>query len=292
MHRISLIIAISTVAALVSYSSVLLAAEPKPAIAWEADYGKATERATKEHKMLLVVFHDAANPLSQRLETETLNDTQVSEKAKGYVCARLPLDYKLVSGGKDKREEVLLEHASLAEMLKRPGIVVIDHAHAESPGYGCVVSTFPLLDSIFYGPGEMLTILDLPPGTLTQRTLIYAVRTHPERPASANGLPNCHLMEEATGHAEYQAQICVQGHHRWESRFQRIVGRILCGAREVCAESWPGQGLLEGAIECVRCWRCSPGHWGAVRAETCAYGYDMKQGRNGVWYATGIFGCR
>ena len=35
----------------------------------------------------------------------------------------------------------------------------------------------------------MAVILDLPPGTLTQRTLIYAVRTHPERPASADGQP-------------------------------------------------------------------------------------------------------
>ena len=61
-------------------------------------------------------------------------------------------------------------------------------------------------------------------------------------------------------------------------------------ASEECAESWPGQGLLESAIECVRCWRLSSGHWAAVRAEHRCYGYDIKRGNNGIWYATGIFG--
>jgi len=51
-------------------------------------------------------------------------------------------------------------------------------------------------------------------------------------------------------------------------------------------------GLLAAAIECVRCWRLSSGHWGAVRESHPVYGYDMKRGDNGIWYATGIFGRR
>jgi hypothetical protein len=58
----------------------------------------------------------------------------------------------------------------------------------------------------------------------------------------------------------------------------------------VCAESWPGENLVEAAIECVRCWRLSSGHWEAVRTQHTVYGYDMKRGSNDVWYATGIFG--
>ncbi|MCX7429404.1 MAG: hypothetical protein NTW96_27740, partial [Planctomycetia bacterium] len=61
-------------------------------------------------------------------------------------------------------------------------------------------------------------------------------------------------------------------------------------AREVCAESWPGERLVEAAIECVRCWRLSSGHWNAVRSSQRVFGYDMKCGANGVWYATGILG--
>ncbi|RMG03508.1 MAG: hypothetical protein D6741_02200, partial [Planctomycetota bacterium] len=83
-----------------------------------------------------------------------------------------------------------------------------------------------------------------------------------------------------------------QGHHNWEQRFHRISAHIPPGtlASEVCAESWPGQHLLESAIECVRCWRLSPGHWHAVSSPQRVFGYDIKRGSNGVWYATGIFG--
>ncbi|MGA2258524.1 MAG: hypothetical protein ABSG53_27995, partial [Thermoguttaceae bacterium] len=130
-----------------------------------------------------------------------------------------------------------------------------------------------------------------PPGTLTQRTLIYAVRIHPEKPASALGRPDERLLAEAESHSQYQAGIRLQGHHGWGSRFPRIAAMLGCSPREVCAESWPGQNLLESAIECVHCWRQSSGHWSAVQARNRAFGYDMKLGANGVWYATGIFGA-
>ena len=63
-------------------------------------------------------------------------------------------------------------------------------------------------------------------------------------------------------------------------------------SREVCAESWPGQRLVEAAEECVHSWRQSSGHWEAVSGQHVCFGYDMKLGASGVWYATGIFGDR
>ena len=148
-------------------------------------------------------------------------------------------------------------------MLGRPGIAMIDFAHADPNLHGYVTSTFPLTSTLAYTPQQMLVILDLPAGTLTQRTLIYAVRVHPEHPASTSGQLDQHLVAEAQSHSENQARMLLQGHHNWETRFHRINAILPAGlcAREVCAESWPGQGLVEGAIECVRSWRCSSGHW-------------------------------
>jgi hypothetical protein len=48
-------------------------------------------------------------------------------------------------------------------------------------------------------------------------------------------------------------------------------------------------GLVAAAIDCVHSWRQSSGHWSAVRSRHRFYGYDMKRGSNGIWYATGIF---
>jgi hypothetical protein len=262
--------------------------EPAP-IAWESDYARAFGLADTQKKMLLVFFFDPAGARWKRFEEETLADARVRRRLADFVCVRLPLDAHVTQ---DDKEVVLLKHAAFYEMLGQPGVAVIDLSSAAPRLHGYVVSTFPLTASLFYGPEQMLTILDLPGGTLTQRTLIYAVRTHAERPASASGSPDPRLLQEAESHSQCQAGMCLQGHHNWASRFQRISAFLGCTAREVCAESWPGQDLVDSAVECVRCWRCSPGHWNAVAARNCAFGYDMRRGANGVWYATGIFGMR
>jgi hypothetical protein len=137
-------------------------------------------------------------------------------------------------------------------------------------------------------------MLELPRGSLTQRTLIFALRTHSQRPASTAGHLSSVLLREAESHAQHQANIALQGHHNWDVRFHAINAELTGSltAREVCAESWPGQNLFDAAEECVASWRQSPGHWEAVSGRHGMYGYDMKRGRNGVWYATGIFAGR
>lgn len=258
------------------------------ATVWLTDYAKAIEAARSQEKLLLVFFR-GEDPRSKEFESQTLADPQIAAKLQALVNVKLPLDAKLTT---DQGEVQLLQHQAFTEMRGLPGVAILDFAHKDAPYYGCVVSTFPLLPQLSFTPREMAVILDLPPGTLTQRTLIYAVRIHPERPASANGKLDPNLVGEAHSSADYQARIGRQGHHFWETRFHRINRLLPFGllASEVCAESWPGEGLLQAAIECVRCWRLSPGHWNAVRQPHQVYGYDMKRGANGVWYATGIFG--
>jgi hypothetical protein len=254
-------------------------------IRWEADYLQAMDRANQERKMLAIFFEQPGDPAWQKLKTETLGNPDVQRKLQAMICLRLPLDAKTCIEGKDV---VLLQHPSLREMLNRPGLAIVDFAHDDPKLHGMIVSTFPLTGRLSYGPAEMNVILDLPAGTLTQRTLIYAVRTHPERPASALGCPDNRLLVEAESHSQCQARICRLGHHGWGSRFPRIAALVGGAPREVCAESWPGQNLVESAIECVRCWRLSSGHWNAVQARNRSFAYDMKLGCNGVWYATGI----
>ena len=265
---------------------------PVPAIRWMSNYAKATSAADRQNKMLFIYFCDCCgDSLCERFKKETLDDPQVRRKLKDYVCVRLPLDAKITVQGK---QVVLLEHGAFLEMLGKPGIAIVDYRPADAKRRGAIISEFPITESLWYGPEQMAVILTLPAGTLTQRTLIYAVRTHPDHPESTEGEPNPVLLEEAQNHSQYQADIRVQGHHFWGSRFARILSVLpgVASPREVCAESWGGQNLVEAAIECVRCWRTSSGHWSAVRAQSRFFGYDMKRGANGVWYATGIVDAR
>jgi len=259
-------------------------------VTWHTDYGHAMKLAERQGKMLLVFFSCAKNDSQcRRLARETLDAPQVRRKLQDYVCVRVSLKEKIVTGGK---EMVLLKHPAYAEMLGKPGVAIVDFASKDKKLNGSVVSTFPITGKLWYTPERMMVILDLPPGTLTQRTLVYAVRIHPENPASTEGEIDPKLVDEARSHSEHQARIRLQGHHQWNSRFRRINTKLPSdlSACEVCAESWPGESLVEAAVECVRSWRHSSGHWSAVRARHRVWGYDMKRGHNGVWYATGIFG--
>jgi hypothetical protein len=289
---------LSTLAALTFLGvTIAAAAEPAPggrdeapAVKWLSDYAKATSAAEGANKMLLIYFYDSAkgSPCEQ-FAKETLDDPQVRRQLRRYVCLRLPVTAKIVVQGKPV---VLLEHEAFREMQGKPGIVIVDYRSSDSTLRGAAVSQFPLTETLCYTPPQMAVILKLPPGTVTQRTMIYAVRVHPDHPLSTDGEVRPELLEEAESHSQYQANIRVQGHHFWESRFQRIQARLARrggGApREVCAESWGGENLVDGAVECVRCWRLSSGHWSAVSARSRYYGYDVKRGGNGVWYATGI----
>jgi hypothetical protein len=256
---------------------------------WYDDYARATAAAQRQGKMLFIYFCDPGGACDcNRFKSETLEDDLVRAKLRDYVCVELPLDASITEGGE---QIVLLKHGAFKEMLGDPGIAIVDYMHDDPQLYGAVVSTFPITRRLWYTPEKMAAILDLPAGTLTQRTLIYAVLTHPDKPASAKGEASPYLFEEAQKQSQYQADVRVQGHHFWESRFHRISARLNgLSAREVCAESWPGENLVEAAVECVRCWRSSAGHWSAVSGRQRVFGYDMKRGANGVWYATGIFG--
>jgi hypothetical protein len=47
--------------------------------------------------------------------------------------------------------------------------------------------------------------------------------------------------------------------------------------------------MIDSCIDCVQSWRHSPGHWRGVAGRHRAFGYDIRRGRNGIWYGTGIF---
>ena len=261
-------------------------------LCWHSDYREAYQEAEQQGKMLLIHFVAAQGGASgdERLR-DHLNKHEILASLKSYVLARLPVDATIQLDGEPLR---LLNHASFAEMHGAAGLAIVDLKNDQHDYYGHVVSAFPMTGGNRYDLASISTILDLPGGTLTQRTMIYAVRMHPERPRSTSGEFHSVLAEEAEQHSRHQASIRLQGHHNWETRFHRINRRIGSGASatEVVAESWSGQDLVEAAVECVHSWRQSPGHWRAVRGRHRLFGYDIKRGSNGTWYATGIFASR
>ncbi|HEY4313254.1 MAG TPA: hypothetical protein VGN12_27635 [Pirellulales bacterium] len=263
-------------------------------LVWETDYSTAMQQAERQKKMLLIHFVDEVRPApSEPFLKQVRENEQVRAKLAKFVLLRLPVDVQVNSKGTSTK---LLDHPSFAEMEKHQGLAVVDYANPGTEHYSYVVSTLPFKSGKYYhyNPKHVAVLLDLPPGTQTQRALVFAVRIHPEAPASTKGEMDPQLVREAKSHSQYQANIRVQGHHHWDSRFPRIHSLLGFGLtpQEVVAESWPHENLLDAAVDCVQSWRQSSGHWGAVKRSQPKFAYDMRRGSNGIWYATGIFGNR
>ena len=311
---------------LLGTSLLFIGASAAEEIGWKADYRQAVQSAKESSKNLLIYFYaevdspkllnlseerffvqsngkeirqvaynnlpSTQQPLGiaaacREFEDGPLADAEVAEKLNDFVLLKLPIDATTMVDGE---ERPLLEEPMFAEMQNLPGLAILDFQHTDEPYYEDIVSAIPFLRATPITKEQMLTLLDLPTGTLTQRTLIYAVRIHPEKPLSTMGELHPAIVEEATQHSTYQAKTGVLGHQNFNARASRIGQALgIDGASEVCAQSWPNEGLLEGAIGCVRAWRSSSGHWRAVRAQHNFYGYDMVRGHNNAWYATGLF---
>ena len=283
-----------TTAALIAFFiglTSIAVAEEQVGAKWQSDYAEAYKEARRENRLLLIWFTNDALTDAESEFARLIDDEQLTPSLANVVLVRVG---KSASVKIDDQSIWLLGHAAFGELLRLPGLAMIDLRDNRSPHYGNVVSVYPFRAGKPLGKSSLQTLLELPTGTLTQRTLIYAVRTHGESPKSTLGIFDPLLSFESTKHSTHQASINLQGHHNWGQRFQlisaRLPDRLL--AQEVCAESWPGQNLVAAAEECVHSWRQSSGHWSAVSAGHPRYGYDMKRGTNGVWYATGIFGKR
>lgn len=265
-------------------------------LSWHTDYMKARDVADLEEKMLLIYFHEGeSNESVTAFDREVLAQEEIRKKLHSdFVLLRQRLDATTNFSAEPTTDAVVLEHNAFDELQGSPGLAIVDLANLGADHYHHVVSAFPFTGREHYDADRVSVILNLPAGTLTQRTLIYAVRIHPESPQSTNGDVHPALAEMATWHSQHMAEIRLQGHHQWESRFHQLRGQIPGDLvpTEVAAESWPGETLVEAAIECVDSWRHSSGHWRGVVGDHPIYGYDMKLGSNGIWYATGIFGAR
>ena len=132
--------------------------------------------------------HDAdpvlpARKMHARRAVRGRNARQTRRSARSWPTwskVRLPLDARIRRRGQASR-------ASQARGLYGnegacPAWRSSTSPNKDSDYYGQVVSVFPFLNDRVYTADQVREILDLPPGTLTQRTMIYAVRTHPERP--------------------------------------------------------------------------------------------------------------
>jgi hypothetical protein len=267
----------------------LMAATPN--VSWHDDYATAYRQAAKEKKDLVIHFRD-----DNRLDDAFADPAVVARLAEGFVCLRVPTTYQY-------KGERLLDAEFTAEMLRQPGFVIVSMHNEKLPTHTHTISAHPLVRSRYgWAPGydaeTIKIILDLPAhATLSQRSMIFAVRVHPERPRSVYGAAESAFLDHAERHSDRQARTQNQHHADLVATMAGLRvngGHGISDASEVVAQSWGtfvgGENVLEAAFSCVDAWRHSSGHWSAVSRGWRYFGYDVAKGANGTWYGTGIFG--
>lgn len=263
---------------------------------WNTDYASAYRQAKRECKMLFLFFRDEHSPaVADAFERDVLSQADLVAPLKEVVRAVLstnvpqPVEESDVSED-DKAPGKLLDHRAFEFMYKKQGIAVIDLAHHEADYLGQVVSAHPFTQTRQYTAAAVKTILNLPGGTVTQRSLIFAVLMHPAAPISTTqGKCHAFLCKQARRGSELMAQYESVGHHDWGNRQNEIVIATGRSGMEVAASGWGQSTLIDAAFQCVDLWYGSPSHWGIMSSPTTFFGYDLVRSASGNWYGTGVY---
>jgi hypothetical protein len=254
---------------------------------WHDSYVRAVVEATEKAKLLFIVFE---KPGSHEI-TDVVEKVPVDSE---HVYLRLPTESKLET---NDGEIVLREDGFFNDLTTKTGIVVIDLLHKDKEKlYKQVVSVLP---AHRITATNIETVIGLPYATLTQRSMVWAIRTHFRGPQSTQGYPDEALM----AHAERHSNRMIADERRTPSYLSGSMWVTPAmrhdmshpGSSEILVSSWPHRPIrdvMDAAEELIRGWHDAyrgvpTGHWGVVMRRARAYGYDMKS-VNGFWLATGV----
>jgi hypothetical protein len=257
---------------------------------WHTDYATAYRAALAGKRSLFLVFQDAGGA-GDRFERDVLSRPELEVALTKVERAVIPTTATVVTAqaGPNTKPAVLLQTSSFAYLYGGAGIALLDLASDKSPTFGQVISAHAFSGRQAYGTHAVDTILSLPPGTVTQRALVYAMRMHPERPQSVWGAAHPVLMQQALVSSQLMVQYGSVGHHDWGNRLAQIGSQAGLSPFEVAASSYGASPLIDAAFELVQNWRTSPAHWGGMSSPQRHFGYDMVQSPSGIWYGTGLF---
>jgi hypothetical protein len=258
---------------------------------WHLDYSAAYRQANAEHRQLLLFFRNDKDLLTAgQLEQNVLARPELREPLSKFVRAVLftsstaPLDKDAKPVTKTAR---LLDCPCFAHMQQQGGLAIVDLQDKNDHLFGKCVSAHPFTSNTLGSVGTAKIMLELPRGTITQRTLTFVLRTHPEQPASVWGQGNPYCYEQCRHASQLMVNYGSVGHHDWGTRSSQVGSHLGSSPMEV-ASMGSGNNLFEVAHSAVSLWRGSGTHWGMMITPSRYFGYDMVQSPNGTWFANGI----
>lgn len=260
----------------------------------DGQYARLCEQAEKESGLLVLLIDPA--------ETNRYEDVKFDFIRKAFERSTLGN----VTGAE---AAALLKDGRFHWMWERAGLAVLDFRNdAEERLKKSLIRYLPheLIDE-----RKVRILAGIPAGlTLTQSTMTFAVREHPEA-HSADGTPSLNLMKIAEKNSAREAENYLRiygpnknygaanyyggGHYNQGHGYETEVG----GWAWSIAERPENKCMVKAAMSGVRVYEWiysgqKHGHWGAVCQRWNYFGWDMQyvrlpDGRDGKWFITGDF---
>lgn len=256
-------------------------------LSWHDDYATAYEEAAGLRRRLVMLFAGSSD--QSRPDSRGGFEAAEVEAALGdSVRLQLPVDFKVAGS-----ETSLLEHRSFRHLGGQPGVVIIELSDPASPLFGQAVSAMPLPVGDRFPLESLKRLLDLPAGSIGQRSLLFEIRSAVDSAeldsALVNAAPHVTLSDLANRNARFMAHF--ERDELFEAgRRQEILHRTFGEAaefRELTFATPEPASIQSAASQAVQHWTRQTTEPTALTGPATAYGLDLFQSpESGRWFAT------
>lgn len=258
---------------------------------WHQDYLAGYQQAMQDKRMLVMLFHDASLPDHSVTRVSGFGAESLQPLLEKYVRISLPVNAVTPSADPNGVPSRLIEHRSFRHLKSQAGLAIVDLTDEQSANYGRVVSALPMPEDGRYSPEILETLLQLPTGSIGQRSLMLAVRTGVDGDNFTSGEANTHLHQMANRNARMMAQSDRVVGFDTDVRATAIRELFGDGVRihELHFATEGPASVQEAAIQAVSKWLQDSEDRRALRQSSFAYGIELFQAPNSQrWFATCI----
>lgn len=266
-------------------------------LGWHRDYLTAYREAAEQKRYLLMLFQESTLKGSS-LSSSAMFAPSMRPMLEQFSRVELPLDATLPRKTDSEEEEVeqqsdvpelLLEHRSFRHLGVRPGLAIVDLTDPESADYARVVSVIPLPKDGAITDLDLMLALDLPTGSISQRTLLFTIRrTIPDTSLSMREFSS-DLIELAHRNCRYMAHAGQLGSFDEDFRQQKVTETFGPQAelKQLLYATEAEATIHDAALQAVESWIQSPESFDVLNGPAQTTGMDMFQDpESGRWYVT------
>lgn len=265
-------------------------------LTWHQDYPTGYIEAAGRQNYLLMLFSDVADGSPLAASSNSLFAPSLQPILEQFsrvslsVNAPMPSVMQARSGTSNNGvQSLLLGHRSFRHLGVRAGIVLVDLTDPESAHHAQVVSAIPLPVSGQFTHDDLMLTLNLPKGSISQRTLLSAIRGNV--PAAKLSLRNFSgtLVSLARRNSRYMAEYGQSGPFEQGRRRDTVVQEFGFQAdlQELFFVTAAEETIQEAARQAVESWQATPAALEVLTTPAVAMGMDMvRSPQNGRWYVT------